>query len=281
LDGKEVGQVQSDGTFTHVASAGLHAIDLEKTGYLPLRTQQAFALGKKIGIEGRMLPDPAVEAAEYGAIADSTDSPALQQFLRKYPNSKRTAQVLARIEDLDWKKVSGTDLASLDAFLQNHPQGQHANEARGLVEELQRDQGDFIAAEKAGSGEALQAYLKRHPNSPYAEQVRQKLSQQQDKEAVLSVLHRYEESYNRQDLDGIVKLCPSCSENMKRVLRESFHSTQKQKLKLDVQGDPDIKGNFASVRGQETRSGSLTSTAPVTITLVRQSGGWFIQSGIF
>jgi hypothetical protein len=281
LDGKEMGQVQSDGTFTHDASAGLHAIELEKTGYLPFRTQQALALGKKIGIEGRMLPDPAVEAAEYAAIATSTDPSLLQQYLRKYPNSKNTTQVLNKLEDLDWKKVDRKDLASLDAFLQNHPQRQHADEARELVAELQSDQTDFIAAEKAGSSEALQAYLKRHPNSPYAEQVRQKLSQQQDKEAVLNVLHRYEESYNRQDLDGIVNLWPSCPDRLRKILRESFHSAEKQKLQLTVEGDPDIKGNFASVRGQETRSGSLTSTAAVTITLVRQSGGWFIQSGIF
>jgi hypothetical protein len=281
LDGKEVGQVQSDGTFTHDASAGLHAIDLEKTGYLPFRTQQAFALGKKIGIEGRMLPDPAVEVAQYAAIAASTDPSLLQQYLRKYPNSKNTTQVLNKLEDLDWKKVDRKDLASLDAFLQNHPQRQHADEARELVAELQSDQTDFIAAEKAGSGEAFEAYLKRHPNSPYAEQVRQKRSQQQDKEAVLSVLHRYEESYNRQDLDGIVNLWPSCPDRIRKILRESFHSAEKQKLQLTVEGDPDIKGNFASVRGQETRSGSLTSTAPVTITLVRQSGGWFIQSGNF
>src|ERR1700674_568650 len=146
LDGKAAGQVQSDGTFTQYASPGLHGIELEKTGYIPFRAQQAFLLGKKIVIEGRMLPD--AEAAAAAALADSTDSSALQQFLRQYPNSKRTAQVLVRIEDLDWKKVNRTDLASLDAFLQNHPQGQHANEARGLVEELQRDQGDFIAAEK-------------------------------------------------------------------------------------------------------------------------------------
>ena len=229
-----------------------------------------------------MLPDTeAAEAAAAAALADSTDSSALQQFLRQYPNSKRTPQVLARIEDLDWKKVNRTDLASLDPFLQNHPQGQHANEARGLVSELQSDQGDFIAAEKAGSGEALQAYLKRHPNSPYAEQVRQKLSQQQDKEAVLSVVHHYEESYNRQDLDGIVNLWPSCPDRIRKNLRESFHSAEKQKLQIAVEGDPDIKGNFASVKGQETRTGSLTSTGPVTITLVRQSGGWFIQSGNF
>jgi hypothetical protein len=132
---------------------------------------------------------------------------------------------------------------------------------------LQGGQADLIAAEKSGSHDALQAYLVRHPNSPYAEQVRQKLSQQLDKEAILSVLHRYEESYN--------------PDRIRKTLRESFHSAEKQKLQLVVEGDPDIKGDFASVRGQETRSGSLTSTAPVTITLVRQSGGSFIQSGKF
>lgn len=280
LDGKEIGQVQADGTFTHDASAGLHAIELEKSGYMPFRTQQAFALGKKIGIEGRMLPDVATaEAADYTSVADSTDPAELLQFLRKYPASKHTTQVLARIDDLDWKKVNRTDLASLDAFLQNHPQGQHASEARGLVEELQSEQRDLIAA--GGSIESLQGYLKRHPNSPYAEQVRQKLAQQLDKEAVLSVLHRYEQSYNRQDLDGIVNLWPSCPDRIRKTLRESFRSAEKQQLQLELQGEPDIQGNFASVRGQETRSGSLTSTAPVTITLVRQSGSWFIQSGNF
>jgi len=282
LDGKEVGQVQTDGTFTHEASAGLHAIALEKTGYLPFSTQQAFAPGKKIGIEGRMLPDPAAAAAEaYAAIAASTDPSQLRQYLQKYPNSKNATQVRNRLEEIDWKNIGRTDLTSLDAFLQTYPQGQHANDARRLVEELQSEQGDFIVAEKVGSSEALQAYLNRHPNSPYAEQVRQKLSLQLDKEAVLSVLHRYQESYNRQDLDGIVNVWPSCPDRIRKTLRESFHSPEKQQLQIAVLGDPDIKGNFASVRGQETRSGSLTSTAPVTITLVRQSGSWFIQSGNF
>src|SRR5450755_428805 len=36
LDGKDVGQVQPDGTFAHDGSAGLHAIELEIPGYLPL-----------------------------------------------------------------------------------------------------------------------------------------------------------------------------------------------------------------------------------------------------
>jgi hypothetical protein len=279
FDGKEVGQVQPDGTFAHGSSLGAHVIELDKSGYLPLRTRQTFTLGEKSVIEGRMQPDP--EALAYAAIADSTDPAQLGQYLQKYPNGKNAMQVSNRLEEIDWKNVSRTDLTSLDAFLQTHSQGQHANEARGLVEELQKEIEAYVAAEKAGSTEAFQAFLTKHPNGPHAEQARQKLSQQLDKEAVLSVLHRYEESYNRQDLDGIVNVWPSCPDRIRKTLRESFRSTEKQKLQLAVQGDPDIKGNFASVKGQETRSGSLTSTAPVTITLVRQSGSWFIQSGNF
>jgi hypothetical protein len=285
LDGKELGVIKPDGTFAHEASPGTHAIEIEKTGYLTERAKIELVLGSTTTVNLTLHADPSAaetaDAADYAAIADSTDPIALRQYLQKYPTSKNAAQVRNRIEEIDWKIANRTDLQSLDAFLQAHPQGQHANEARGLVEELQRDQGDFIAAEKAGSGEALQAYLKRHPNSPYSEQVRQKLSQQQDKEAVLSVIHRYEESYNRQDLNGIVNLWPSCPDRIKKNLQASFHSGEKQKLQLEVQGDPDIKGNFAIVRSQDTRSGSLTSTASVTITLVRQSGGWVIQSGIF
>jgi hypothetical protein len=285
LDGKELGVIKPDGTFAHEASPGTHAIEIEKTGYLTERGKIELVLGSTTSVNLTLHADPSAaetaDAADYAAIADSTDPIALRQYLQKYPTSKNAAQVRNRIEEIDWKIANRTDLQSLDAFLQAHPQGQHANEARGLVEELQRDQGDFIAAEKAGSGEALQAYLKRHPNSPYSEQVRQKLSQQQDKEAVLSVIHRYEESYNRQDLNGIVNLWPSCPDRIKKNLQASFHSGEKQKLQLEVQGDPDIKGNFAIVRSQDTRSGSLTSTASVTITLVRQSGGWVIQSGIF
>lgn len=81
------------------------------------------------------------------------------------------------------------------------------------------------------------------------------LTQQLDKEAVLDVLHRYEESYNREDLDGIVNLWLSCPDRIRIALRESFHSTEKQKF-------PDIKGNFASVWGQETRSGSFDLHCP-------------------
>jgi len=279
LDGKEVGQIQADGTFAHETSAGLHAVELEKTGYLTFHTQQAFAPGKKIGIEGRLLPDStAAEADAYAAVAASTDPAQLRQFSQKYPSSKNTAQVLNRIDELEWKKVSRTDLNSLDAYLQACPMGLHANEARGLIEGLQNEQVDYVTAMKAGSSAALQAFLTKHPNSPYAEQFRQKLSQQQDKETVLSVLHRYEDAYNRRDIDGIVALWPSFPEAYKKMYRDSFRSADAPKLKLELD-EPDIQGIVASVKCKETRSGAMSSSSEFTAKLIKQGDKWVIQSG--
>jgi hypothetical protein len=277
IDGKDVGLVQPDGTFAHAASPGLHAIELEKSGYETVHSEITCALGHSTSIEGKMLPD---EMANYAVAVASTDPSVLRQYLRNYPNSKKAAQILNRLEDIDWRSVSGKDLTSLDAFLQAYPQGQHANEARRLVEDLQSEQGDFIAAMKADSSAALQAFVTRHPTSPYAEQIRLKLSQLLDKEAVRTVLIRYEEAYNRKDLESVVELYPSCPDAVKKAYRDSFRSAEASKLKLELE-DPDIQGIMASVKGKETRSGALSSSSAFTAKLVKQGDKWVIQGGIF
>ena len=145
---------------------------------------------------------------------------------------------------------------------------------------MQRGQADYLAAMKAGSGEALQAFLTRHPNSPYVEQTREKLSQLRDKEAVRNVLRRYEDAYNQKDLESIVELYPSCPEGVRKAYRDSFRSAEPQKLKLDLE-EPVVQGTFASVKGKGTRSGSLNSSSTFTATLVRQGDKWVIRTGIF
>jgi AAA-like domain/PEGA domain len=283
IDGKEVGSIQSDGTFKHEGIPGVHRLELAKPGYDTASGEITLTLGITTTVNLTMGPNNSGETGEsaaYADIADSTDQIALRGYLQKYPNGKNAAQVQHRIEEIDWKNVNRTDLASLDAFLQAYPQGQHANEARRIVEQLQNEQSDFIAAMKTGSTEALQAYLKQHPTGSYSDQVHLKLVEQTDKEAVLNVIRRYEESYNRKDLQSIILVWPSCPERMQKAYKDSFHSAEPQKLKLDVE-EPEIRGNFASVKGKGTRSGALTASGPFSATLVRQGDTWVIQSGIF
>jgi len=191
------------------------------------------------------------EAASYAAIADSSDPSAMQQFLQKYPSGKNAAQVRNRLEEFDWKNVNRTDLTALDAFLRAHPQGQHASEARGLVEAGQGEIAAYLSAETAGSMEALQSFLAQHPNGAHAELARQKLSQLQDKDAVLAVLRHYQEAYNRKDLENIVQLYPSCPEGVKKIYRESFHSPDSPKLKIELE-DPEVQALWQSSKARKS-----------------------------
>jgi len=279
FDGKDLGQVESDGTMTRDITPGSHTVEIEKNGYITLRSEQKFALGKTLVIEGRLEQD--AESMAYSQDATSTDASVLRQFLRKYPNGRYAPQVLSRLEDIEWNNLNKSDLTALDMFLRTHSQGRHASEARRLVDDLQREQSEFIDAMGVNSTGALRAFLNRHPDGPYADRVRANLALHLDKEAVLGVLHRYEDSYNRHDFGGILQVWPSCPEKYRKLLRDSFQSLQPQSLKLEVRGEPEINGNFATVKCQETRSGALNATAPVTITLVRDGDRWVIQSGIF
>jgi hypothetical protein len=280
LDGKDVGVVQPDGTFKHEGSPGRHTIELEKTGYKTVSDTTELALGSTTTVEVKMQPTAdAGEAAAFAAVADSADPSQLRQYLQKYPTSKNAVQVRNRIEDVDWKNVNRTDLTSLGVFLQNYPQGQHASEVRGLVAELQKEQEEYMPAMKANSIEALQSALSRYPKSTYADPARQKLSQLQNKDAVLSVLRHYEEAYNRKDLDGIVGLYPNIPDGVKKAYRDSFRSQEPPKLKLEWD-EPEIQGTFASIKGKSTRSGALSSSSAFTLKLMKQGDKWVIESGI-
>ncbi len=281
LDGNEVGVVKPDGTFAHDASPGTHVISFEKVGYRSVSGEITLVLGNATNVDLAMYPDPAaVEAADYAAVAESTDPAQLRQYLQKYPNGKNATQVRNRIEEIEWKNVNRTDLQALDAFLKAYPQGQHANDARGLVAELQNEQADYVAAMKANNSEQLQAVLSRYPKSVYAEQARQKLVQLRDKEAIFAVLLQYQEAYNRKDLEAIVALWPSCPEPYRKAYRDSFRSPEPPKLKFELE-EPDIQGIMASVKGKETRSGPLSSSSPFTAKLMKQGDKWVIQGGIF
>ena len=279
FDGKDLGQVAADGTMTRDIAPGSHTVEIEKNGYLTLRSQQTFALGKTLMLDGRLEQD--LESVAYNQTAASTDASLLRQFLRRYPNGRYSTQVSSHLEDIEWNNVNKNDLTGLDTFLGANSHGRHANEARRLVDELQREQGEFIDAMRDSGSGALKVFLDRHPNGPYGDQVRARLSLQLDKQAVVDVLHSYEDFYNRRDFDGILRVWPSCPEKYRKILRESFQSLQPQSLKLEARGEPEIKGNFATVKCQEIRSGALNATASVTITLVRDRDKWVIQSGIF
>jgi hypothetical protein len=76
----------------------------------------------------------------------------------------------------DWNKASAANtLAAYQAFVQNHPNDQRADDARGRILALQDEQG-WAAAQKAASIAGYQAYLKTYGGGIHAEQAQFELA---------------------------------------------------------------------------------------------------------
>jgi hypothetical protein len=276
LDGNGVGTIESDGTYTHDTSPGIHTVELQKDGYMTRHYQEDFALGKKVVIDGQLTQDS--ETAAYQQVQNSMNLAAMKQYLRTYPNSKNAATVRKRAEELEWNSLNKADLMAVDAFRKEFPQGQHASDAQQLETQIQAEQGDYIEAMQSNSLGGMQAFLSKHPSSQYAPRIREEISKNSERQAVLQVLKDYEQVYNQHDLEGILRLWPTCPDRFRKKLKEAFRASASENLKMQMIGQPEIVGDFATVQYEETRSGQVSTNARATMRLVRQNGRWLIAN---
>ncbi len=159
VDGRHVGVVGPDGTFRGTVDPGVHRIELSKDGYSSAVFQSRFDAGGSVRLG------------------------AAQLAMNKIEKAPDPIQLEAR----DWERVRNTTNADdVQAFLRNHPNGAHANEARALADRLGKQAADTTArrAEQAAwdrleksDKAALQAFLNRYGNGPHAADARQRLDQ--------------------------------------------------------------------------------------------------------
>lgn len=75
-----------------------------------------------------------------------------------------------------WEKASSEDtVASYDAYLEDYPEGEHADEARARRDSLAEAEA-WATAEDADSAEAYEAYLDEHDDGAHAAQAREEVS---------------------------------------------------------------------------------------------------------
>jgi hypothetical protein len=103
LDGKALGRASDSGSFLLTAPPGEHTIGVAKEGYLTQEIKQAFDLGKKVALQVPLKPDS--ELQRWQALANSDDLAALQAFQRDSPNGRFSAQALDRVELLQWNAL--------------------------------------------------------------------------------------------------------------------------------------------------------------------------------
>lgn len=76
----------------------------------------------------------------------------------------------------DWQKASTANtVASYQQFLQQHPNGPHATEARTRLQQLQDEQA-WTTAQNANTAEGYQQYLQTEPNGVHAQDARDRLT---------------------------------------------------------------------------------------------------------
>ena len=76
----------------------------------------------------------------------------------------------------DWKSARSTDtVQAYEEFLQDHPSGELADQARFRIEEMLKDLSEWEKALRLDTIEGYQGFLDQYPGSPFAEKAERKI----------------------------------------------------------------------------------------------------------
>ncbi|MGH8260942.1 MAG: tetratricopeptide repeat protein [Steroidobacteraceae bacterium] len=78
--------------------------------------------------------------------------------------------------EADWQKATTTNtIGSYQDFLKQHPNGEHANEARGRIHSIEDDQA-WMAAINANTQQGFEQYLRNEPGGMHAQEARDRIT---------------------------------------------------------------------------------------------------------
>jgi AAA domain-containing protein/PEGA domain-containing protein len=279
IDGIYVGETDAHGSLSISVSPENHDLELVKQGFISEHSRTYVPSGTTTIVKGVLRPDP--EGRDWEEVSKSKDPKLLWAFVIKYPDGRFAPEARAEAETLDWNTVKdSTDIGLLDAFQKRYPKGQFSSEVSNRIGQIQKQQEDYLRVRNSDNPVDLQQFLSDYSNGPYVQELRQQLSIVQARKQILEVIQQYEQAYDRQDMNTILRLWPSCPDSKKRTLHGLFSNGQSGTLKLDVTGKPKIAGDRALVVCDRTRiSTGATSKTTATIQLTRQAGSWLIDGG--
>jgi len=254
LDGKVLGQASDQGSFLLTAPPGEHTIGVTKDGYVSQEIKQAFNLGARVEVELPLKPD--LELQRWQVLANSNDVAALQAFLRDAPNGRFSAQALDRSETLQWdalKNRSDPDaVRALSDFVDRCRSSSHCQEARARMTALGAEDEVWAAAVHSKDLSQVQLYLDRYPQGRYVQQARDQADRLNDEGQIRNLIRQYEAAYNRKDLDQLVSLWPTFPETSRQRTRDLFKAAKSVTLSLSV-GNLEVAGDSATAVCRRTR----------------------------
>jgi len=279
LDGAFVGDTGASGSLAVSAPLGVHFVELSKDGFVKESRDVNFVQGTNASLPGKLKPDQ--QQQDWMQLANSKDPQAFVAFAKKYPNTSYSATALRTAQNLKWNSIKDShDLTQLDTFVKDFPDGPLAVEAHNEMAQLEKEQMAYKMVANSDNPGDLNQFLSTYPNGVYAPAARQQIETIKDRKAIMDVLQQYQDAYARKDMDAILRIWPKPPDHKIKTLKFIFSGSQADTLKLEVTSPPQITADHAHVVCEKTRiSPAATSKTSADVTLVKDSGSWFIVDG--
>ncbi len=296
VDRRPVGETDANGSFRTEVSAGRHSIGLAKDGYTPIRFEEQFTPGhgpvhptaSQIAMAKLNTPPPPVvdtEPQDWARVNNSGRVGDLQDYLRNHPGGAHARDAQSQIDQLQqqaqqqaqqaetarteqaaWDNLDKNNKGALQDFLTRHPGNPHVQDARNLLDAIQRRE----AADAAGA-EQKKAEQERFARAAA------------DTQAILKTISDYETAFIQKDLATMQRIYNPMPAN----LREQFKDAKRLRsvsFQLKPTEAPSVTGNSATVVCTRTQSITFSNgdhiappTERVRVTLVRMGSGWVIR----
>ena len=299
VDRRPVGETDASGGFRSEVAAGRHSVGLTKDGYAPVRFDMQFTQGRgpvrpsPSQIAMSKLPTtqappqlPPVtttvdtEPQDWARVNNSGRLADLQDYIRKHPSGAHERDAQAQIDQLQqqaqqqsqqaeaarsdqaaWDAVDKTNKAALQDFLSRHGNSAHAQDARNLIDGIQRREDAASAEQKRSDQEKF--------NRAAA-----------DATAILRTISDFETAYNGMDGAAMQRLY----DNMPAILRNQFRNLKSVSYQLKPLEAPAVSGNSATVMctravSMVAKNNDRQNPKPerVRVTLSRTTSGWVIR----
>jgi hypothetical protein len=169
---------------------------------------------------------------DWRSVENTTDAAIVDGFLKKHPSGTYHDKAFLKLDELTWGRTGQTDISSLRSYVQNFPNGRHIDEARKKIEELNHP------------SQVARSTQPRIAGTPPLD----------EKKAVLDVLARYQQAYEKHDLQELQRIWPGMTAQQIKGVGDFFQHASALTLTYRLIGDPEITGEHATVRFAQSLS---------------------------
>jgi eukaryotic-like serine/threonine-protein kinase len=169
---------------------------------------------------------------DWRSVENTTDAAIVDGFLKKHPSGTYHDKAFLKLDELTWERTGQTDISSLRSYVQSFSNGRHIDEARKKIEELNHP------------SQVARSTQPRIAGTPPLD----------EKKAVLDVLARYQQAYEKHDLQELQRIWPGMTAQQIKGVGDFFQHASALTLSYRLIGDPEITGEHATVRFAQSLS---------------------------